>query len=177
MSQSVPGSTKRPIRGYIEAKLADETAITHLRDRLYERTGAATNFRRIPPHLTLIPPFTIDETQVDQVNRLLETSPLHGRTIPITGVGVWPSIVNPRVVLLTTPVDIEQERSRLATALEELGARDCEAPVRPHITLFKTDNGYTVSPSVKQSIHRAIGDNRFQWETTAAYIDFVVVSP
>jgi 2'-5' RNA ligase len=176
VSQAVPHKAARPVRAYVEAKLADETAIASLRDALYEETGVSGLYRKSDPHLTILPPFTIDKSATHVVNELLEDSALLGRKIPVKGVGVWPSLRNPRVILLDTPVDIAVERERLMNRLRDLGAVEMEEPVCPHITLFKTDNGYEVEDHVRDAIRRAVWANRDEWTTEIEYVDLSVVA-
>lgn len=176
MSQAVPHESDQPVRAYIEAKLSDERAIARLRDDIFEQTGAsAEEYRRSEPHLTILPPFTIDASKSHLVDDLIEESGLLDRPIPVEGVGVWPSLNNPRVILLDTPVDIKAEREQLMEDLRDLGATDFKEPVCPHITLFKTDNGYEVSDFVTDRIREAIWDNRESWTTSIEYVDFTVV--
>lgn len=175
MSQVVPHGSDRPVRAFIEAKLAGDERIKDLRDTLYNQTGAFNSYRKSDPHITIIPPFSIDKTHVGKVSRIIEETGLIGRRIPISGVGVWPSIQNPRVVLLTLPVEFSQARQTLLRKLQQMGAVDIEEPVRPHITLFKTDNGYEVKPHVKEAIQRTIWDNRDSWETEIKYVDMNII--
>lgn len=176
MSQAIPQGSEHPVRAYIEAKVSDVECITELRDSLYDQTGASTAYRKSQPHLTILPPFTIDKNEIPRVNELLEESGLVGRDIPITGVGVWPSIKNPRVVLLNSPINLKKNRQSLTENLRELGAVNMEDPVRPHITLFKTDNGYTIDEHVKKSIQKSVWDNRTEWKTEVKYVDFRVIT-
>ena len=176
MSQAVPHGYDRPVRAFIEAKVSEDGEIASLRDDLYTEIDASSKYRKSEPHLTILPPFTIDKSHAHRVNQLLEESGLIGRDIPVRGVSVWPSVQNPRVVLLDTPIDIEKERQTLMQKLRDLGAVEMNQPVYPHITLFKTDNGYEIPSPMKGRIQRAVWDNREKWETEIKYVDFTIVA-
>lgn len=166
---------QRPVEAYIEAKVADDDAIKRLRDDLFSVTQPDSDFRRKDPHVTIIPPFTIDAKDIPKVDDILSESPLLGEPLPIAGVGIWPSVQNPRVVLLDVDIDLEEERERLLSKLRDLGAVDIAEPVNPHITLFKTDCGYSLSERERRDIQRMVANNRDSWETEIEYIDCTVV--
>jgi 2'-5' RNA ligase len=163
------------VSAYISASLADEAAIHRLRDELYQRIGLGTDYRLSEAHLTIIPSFIISEDCAHAVDKKLAELDLRGRRIKINGVGIWPNIQNPRVILLDCDIDLEDERTALLDVLERSGVKEMPVPVKPHITLFKCDNGYILDPDIREQILQEVAANRDQWETTIQYVDLVKI--
>jgi 2'-5' RNA ligase len=163
------------VSAYVSASLADEAAIHRLRDELYQRIGLGTDYRMSEAHLTIIPSFVIPDDCAHAVQKKLAELDIEGRTIEIKGVGIWPNVQNPRVVLLDCDIDIENEREELLDVLRGAGVKDLPAPVKPHITLFKCDNGYILDPERRERIIQEVAANREQWETTIQYVDLVKI--
>ena len=165
--------TDEPITGYIDLKVRNSECIKEVRDEVYFQSGAHIEGYCIKePHITIIPPFSIPRSQAQAVEELVSSSQLIGEEVIFTGMGVWPSIRNPRVVLLTTSLSLREERERLMTNLARLGASFNTRPVKPHLTLFKIDNGFEVETAVKHRLRQCIFEQRGFWSDTVEFVDF-----
>ena len=177
MSQTVP-RCENETTAFIEAKLASEPRIKYIRDLLYKRIGSPSEYTLSNPHITIVPPFRFDSSSTREVSRIIDSASLEETAVPVKGVSVWPSINNPRVVLLDTPVDLVHPRRKILKQLEKIGATWSEPPVNPHITLFKTDVGHTISPNLKRRIHLEVQSKRMRsdaWKTSVKYFDLNVI--
>lgn len=163
------------VSAYVSASLADEAAIHRLRDELYQRIGLGTDYRLSEAHLTILPSFVIPSDCAHAVQKKLAELDIEGREVKIKGVGIWPNIQNPRVVLLDCDIDLEQDRAELLDVLRSVGVKDLPVPVKPHITLFKCDNGYILDPERRERILQEVAKNRTSWETTIQYVDLVKI--
>lgn len=164
-------STESRQRRYIEAKLSKEDKIIEIRDDLFERLPVKNKYRKSDPHITIIPPFTIPESHVHDIHRDVEELNFEGTTVTVNGASVWPSLQNPRVVLLDVSVDLDPIRDKLMNSLEEYEADLEQEPVNAHITLFQCDNGYTIPETAKDYLQECIMDYRESWELEIQYID------
>lgn len=160
---------------YIEAKLSHSNRIRQLRDKLFEKFIASNKYRKVEPHITILPPFTIPQQKVHPLTQKLDTLPLKETPVTINGLSVWPSLNNPRVILLdvTVALDLSYYRKELLDILHTAGAKIKHEPVSAHITLFKADNGHEIKESSKDQLREFIWANREQgpWSTTIEYID------
>jgi 2'-5' RNA ligase len=150
-------------RAYISAKLEHDLRLRSLRDRLYNCIDGSKYYRKIDPHITVIPPFNIKDGHEEEVQELVDKSSLTGKEVVINSLAVWENISKPYVVMLNISIDMEEERERLLDGLEGMTVNDIPQPVRPHITLFKTGEWYESHPErTKESIQQEIMDrNRF----------------
>lgn len=163
------------ISAYVSASISDEIAVHKLRDKLYERVGLGTEYRLSDAHITILPSFEIPRDYTHALDKKLAELDLEGRTVEIHGVGIWPNVQNPRVVLLDCTIDLSDEREELLDVLRDIGVRDLPEPVKPHITLFKCDNGYILEDERRKKILEEVAMNRESWETTIQYVDLVRV--
>lgn len=145
------------MRAYISAKLQDEMWIRRLRDDLYSLTGARLYYRKVNPHITVIPPFTFDGQKENEVRELVNDCPLKGRDVNVNGLSVWKNIDEPFVVMLDVDVEMQDVRDRMMTKLRNGLSANVSEPVDPHVTLFKTTGDWDdVSSDIKDSIEREI---------------------
>lgn len=156
---------------YIEAKLANSSRIERIRDNLYNKFLESDKYRKVEPHLTIIPQFNIPRENICDIHNLVSNMNLEHMEIEINGLSVWPSLKNPRVVLLDVEADLSQARETLKKALRNYKAELINKPVNAHITLFKTDNGYELSQEATSQLQELIWDNRNQWSTHIKYVD------
>lgn len=159
---------------YISARLADSDRIHELRDMLYDSLPLPdTEYTRREAHLTIIPSFQITQDQFHTINQTLTDLDLSGREVRIEGLGVYPDIINPRVVLLDASIDLSDTRDELLDTLSQVGATNITEPVPPHITLFKCDNGYVLDDWRRERLQDSILDHRDEWTTEITYVDLV----
>jgi 2'-5' RNA ligase len=125
-------------RAYISARVKDELRIKSIRDKLWAIADAREYYKKVTPHITVIPPFTVKKGSEQNVEQLVEDSPLVGREVKVNRIGVYENIIEPYVVLLNVDVEIEDVRRDLLDELPEHTQGEIIEPVRPHITLFKT---------------------------------------
>lgn len=156
---------------YIEAKLANSSRIKRIRDNIYNKFLESDKYRKVEPHLTIIPPFNIPKDNVSDIHEVVSNIDIKHMSIDINGVSVWPSLQNPRVVLLDVEAELSQARETLKKALENYKAELINEPVNAHITLFKTDNGHDLSPEGISQLQELIWENRNHWSTQIQYVD------
>ncbi len=162
---------------YISARLADSDRIHALRDRLFNSLPLGEDkYTRRDAHLTIIPSFQVPRERFHEINRVLTDIDLTGKPITVHGLGVYPDIRNPRVVLLDVHADLAQARERLMDVLNQVGATNITPPVPPHITLFKCDNGYVVEDWQREKLQECIVNNRNKWSTEIKYVDLIHTS-
>lgn len=144
-------------RVYISAKPDKYLYVKSLRDELWRIVDARYDYMKSDPHITVIPPFSIDDDKTDQVDEIISGLRLKGQDVKVNGLSVYKNIHRPRVVMLDIEVDMESEREYLKKELKKLTDSNIRDPVNPHITLFKTSvNSGDVSDKLKQSLQNEI---------------------
>lgn len=144
-------------RAYISARVKDELRIKQLRDRLWMMTDARRFYKKKNPHITVVPPFTVKEGCEREVERLVDDCPLKGREVEVNTLGVYENIHKPYVVLLDVDVEIEEVRNNLIDDLQQYVDGRIIEPVRPHITLFKTQGWWDeAEQDVKETLQYEI---------------------
>lgn len=156
---------------YIEAKLAHSSRIERIRDNLYDKFIESDKYKKVDPHLTIIPPFNIPEDNLSDIHEEVSNMNLENMEVKVNGLSIWPSLKNPRVVLLDVEAKLTQVRETLKEYLKQYKAELEYEPVNAHITLFKTDNGYNLSDEATSQLQELIQNNRNQWETNIKYVD------
>lgn len=156
----------------IEATLEDSKRITNIRDELYnELPGTENHYHKLEPHLTVIPPFRVSTEIAHDIRELNAEQEFETEPVNIHGASVWPSLNNPRVLLLDVSVNFQQKRDTIYTYLKENDAEFKYEPVPFHISLFKCDNGYVIPDEFKQLIQDEIAKHRDTWTTEIKYSD------
>jgi len=125
-------------RTYVLAKIEDELQVKEVRDVLWASLDARKYYKKVDPHITVIPPFTVKPGYKEQVTNLVTDTNISGREVTVNGVEVYKSIEEPYVVLLDVDVKIEDVRDQIMEKLQEYVDGKIVDPVSPHITLFKT---------------------------------------
>lgn len=172
MSSSTEVGSEPTVTAYISAKLADPGKIHRIRDDLYSCVGT-NQYDLQDAHLTIIPSFELPVDEAPRIDKKLSQLNLPGQRVTINGVGVWPTIHNPRVVLLDCDVDLSETRATLLDALDQSNARDVPSPVPPHVTLFKCDNGHNIDEATKRTIQHELTSFRDTWETEIRFVDLI----
>lgn len=146
-------------RTYISAKLEDDLRLRSLRDEVYNCVNGSKYYKKVDPHITVIPPFNVKSGCEEEVENIVNDSKVTGNKVEINNLAVWENISKPYVVMLDVSVDLSDERDRLLEELKPIAAGKVTNPVRPHITLFKTGEWYENHPEkTRRSIQREIID-------------------
>jgi len=124
-------------RAYIGASLEDDLRLRGLRDEIYNSIGSPRNYKKKTPHITVIPPFSVESEHKDNIRELVNSSSLPGEAVRCRNLAVWKNINVPRVVMLNVGVNIDDERHIIKSGLKQIGVENVPDPVDPHITLFK----------------------------------------
>lgn len=159
----------------VRASIGDEQSVRSIRDSLFTLCSR-DKYRKIDPHITLIPPFELEDTEkYTQLNEYIDTLNTENLTFTVNGASVYPSLNNPRVVLLDiTPSDkLKQVREKVLNWIQQQNVTFWYEPTPLHITLFKCDNGYTLAEDKKEFLQRSIWNQRESWTDTIEYIDLI----
>ena len=161
----------------ITGELQSEDMILSVRDELFQ-ICPKNKYRLIDPHLTILPPFELSEKLVTDIHDIIEAYSNSDFSMSIEGVGVYPNLSNPRVVLLdvTPSEDIRELRSELVEFLRDQNVEFRYDPTPFHITLFKCDNGYTLAEDRKQLLQNRVASNRESWANSLSnvYLEEVI---
>lgn len=125
-------------RAYISAKVENEIEVKQQRDTLWQVTDAHRYYKKVDPHVTIVPPFTVKDGHEEDVQRIVDRLNVKGKTVEVTDIGFYENINDPFVVMLSVSVDLQRERDLLMEELPQHTKRNIIEPVTPHITLFKT---------------------------------------
>lgn len=159
-------------KAYVSAKLQDTNHFTILRDSVYSKTSASCCYKKVKPHITVIPPFSIKGGHVDEVYDIVSDSPLVNRRVRIKGLSVYKNIVEPYVVLLDVDVKMEKERERILNQLDNHIVELKEEPVNPHITLFKVVSwDANIPQAIKRNIQKEIIEREIIPDTRIKSVD------
>lgn len=148
------------------AKVKDELAMKQHRDVLWLVTGAHKYYKKVEPHITLIPPFTVKPGHEKEVQNIVSQLNVRGKNVKVTGIDLYEDIDQPYVVMLPVDVDLEEERKELMEKLPPHAEGNIIEPVSPHITLFKTQGWWgEVDINTRDSLKHEL-DNRQPSNTT-----------
>lgn len=125
-------------RAYISAKIENELEVKKQRDTLWLVTGAHRYYKKVDPHITIIPPFTVKEGHEKDVESVVSKLNMIGKSVNVTDFNLYEDIQEPYVVMLSVDVDLQNERNVLMNELAPHTKGNIVEPVAPHITLFKT---------------------------------------
>lgn len=156
---------------YITAKLKADKKLCRVRNEIYDRVGGIRYYKKVSPHITVIPPFYIDKTKVSEVNKLVDQSGIVGKNVEYTNLMVWESLNNPEYVMLSAKVDMWDTQVMLLDSLADMGATHLKTPVPPHTTLFKSNHMWEVPTTpLKANIQSCIGDYTDIEDTTISEV-------
>lgn len=125
-------------RAYVSAKLKDELPLREQRDTIWNVINGSAYYKKVDPHITVIPPFTMKEGHEKDVKREVEQVDLKGTEVRMKEVDVYESIDKPYVVLVQVDTEIREKQLSLKESLEQYANGGIIQPPEPHITLFKT---------------------------------------
>lgn len=154
------------VSAYVSTELADKAKIENIRESMMWRTDADAFYRRVTPHITVVPPFRVPRDNLTEVQGIVNSVELEDTHVEVKGAGVWPNIDTPYVVLLDVDVNLNNTRNTLISQLREVGAKRIKEPVKPHITLFKTKGFWSTIPdTLKVQLQSEIMDYRVIQDT------------
>jgi 2'-5' RNA ligase len=124
-------------RAYIYAKLEDEVLIRGLRDRIFRATNASKYYKKVEPHMTIVPPFEVKESHESAVKEVTCQSELDNSQIKFESLSSYTSPEKPYVVSLDVEWQLAQQREQLLDKLEPYLERSPSKEFEPHVTLLK----------------------------------------
>lgn len=165
------------MRAYISAKPDNTIWIKSLREELFRIREAPNYYQRKNPHITIVPPFSLNEDNVSDLKRAIDKVDLQGREISINGLSTYSNIHNPSVVMLNIDVDIEDEREMLMEEASQYANGNIPDPVNPHITLLKSYADRKEFPySLKRRLQREIMERNSFVDSKIGKIDVILKS-
>lgn len=146
---------------YVSTELRDKQRIEVLRDNMLWNIDADTFYKRVTPHITIVPPFLIPADNIDDFKEVIDNTELEDHHVEVNGAAVWRNIHKPYVVMLDVDAQIEQMCYELVSEAKQLGGYNFKEPVSPHITLFKSKGWWeTVPDTVAWKLQTEIKRNR-----------------
>lgn len=162
-------------RVYVSGRLKDELRIEQIRDYIWVRTNAREYYRRKDPHITIIPPFTVSDSEIEDVEDEIKSVTFRGEKIEIKTVGVYENIHKPYTVQLDVEHDMHSKTDRLISTLSQYDTSGLRHPNSPHITLFKTQGWWDQVPEdMKKSIQHEVMSTLMLNETEISSVDIEV---
>jgi len=152
---------KETVSAYVSTELRDKQRIETIRDNMMWNIDAETFYKRVTPHITIVPPFTIPKDKLEQFENIVKSVRLTDTYVTVNGAAVWRNIRNPYVVMLDVDVDIHDATSYLMDEAGKLEGTNFKEPVSPHITLFKSKGWWEEVPdTVAWKLQTEIKRNR-----------------
>lgn len=160
-------------RGYVDAKFYEEQELSRIQNELYNEL-CIDDYSIDTPHITIYPCFNIKKGNEPSLISLVdEHINLEGKTVKITGVDLWPSEDNPRVILLNVNLDINDEREVIKTYINNNDGTTIGRLSPTHISLLKSDSMRHIDDEDKKFISDIISDIKYPTEVTIKYVDVV----
>lgn len=145
-------------RVYITSKLRHENKLCRVRDGVSHDIRANDYYEKVSPHITIVPPFYIEEGEKDLVYDILERVDIEKTHVGINNLKVWPNITDLDYIMLDVDTDIRDQQITLVDSFREAGGEYMKSPVDPHITLLKTNRMWDDPPEwLKRSVQGVIG--------------------
>lgn len=145
-------------RVYITSKLKQEEKLCRTRDGVSHDLRADDCFEKVDPHITIVPPFYIDEGERSMVHNKLERIDIEDTEVNINHLKVWPNLGSINYIMLDVDADIRDEQFMLADSFRDDGAELIKTPVEPHITLLKRKRKRDSSPYwLKRRVQDMVG--------------------
>lgn len=139
-------------RVYVSGSLENELQLKQLRNYLWVSIDAHEHYKRIHPHITIIPGFNVREENTDKVKKIIRQTNLRGQNIRVNRLAVYENIHKPYVVQINIEYDIDEKIDNLISRLRPISKTNIRHPVSPHITLFKTQGWWDKLPRDKREI-------------------------
>lgn len=145
-------------RVYISSKLKAQNRLCRIRDGVSHDIRASDYYEKVRPHITIVPPFYVDDEKTDMVHGMLERTDIEGTEVKINNLKIWPNMKELRYIMLDVDVDIRDEQYELTDDLRDAGAEYMKSPVSPHITLLKSNREWEIPPeSLVDRVQDTIG--------------------
>lgn len=149
-------------RVYISASVKDELRLKEMRNLIWLRTKAQEYYKKKTPHITIVPPFTVENENLDSVESIVSNYNLEGSSIDVKSLSVYENIHKPYVVQLDVQHNIHSLIDSLINELDNVAKSHMTYPASPHITLFKTQGWWdTVPDEIKRKLQDEILVNKF----------------
>ena len=167
--------SKEYVSVYVSTDLRDKKRIESIRDGIMWNLDAETFFKRVTPHITVLPPFMIPEHNLDEFEEAVHDAKLQDYNVKVNGASVWRNIRRPYVVMLDVDAQIEDVGGELRQTAEELGGYNFKEPVSPHITLLKSKGWWEHIPdTVAWRLQKEIKRNRVVQNTEIEKLKMMV---
>ena len=145
-------------RVYITSKLRDENKLCRVRDGVSHEIRANDYYEKVSPHITIVPPFFIEEGERDMVYDILKRVDIEETQVEINNLKVWPNIKELNYIMFDVDADIRDQQITLVDSFRQAGGEYMKSPVDPHITLLKTNRQWEIPPEwLKRSVQGVIG--------------------
>jgi len=142
---------------YVEAKLKDQSRLCRLRNKLYSSVNGSYYYKKKSPHITLVPPFYINEDDIGRLEQYIDESGIEGKEVRTKDLMVWSSLREPMHFILDVECDIDNEVRDLVEHVNSLRTQLGDTPVPYHITMFSRTGMWSTAPSVlRNDIQNAI---------------------
>jgi len=142
---------------YVEAKLKDQSRLCRLRNKLYSSVNGSYYYKKKSPHITLVPPFYINEDDIGRLEQYIGELGIEGEEVITKDLMVWNSLKEPMHFILDVECDIDSEVRDLVECVNSLRTQLGDMPVPYHITMFsKTGMWNTAPPALRSDIQSAI---------------------
>lgn len=167
--------SKEYVSVYVSTDLTDRKRIESIRDGMMWNLEAETFFKRVTPHITVLPPFMIPESNLDKFKEAVQQVRLPDNTVTVNGAAVWRNVRRPYVVMLDVDVKMGGLIRELRNEADELGGYNFKEPVSPHITLLKSKGWWESIPdTVAWRLQKEIKRNRVVQNTQIEKLKVIV---
>jgi len=146
-------------RVYITSHVEDHERLCRIRNEIWSTVDSIGLYRKVNPHITIVPPFYIPEEKMGVVDEALDRIDIEGKSVNIQNFKVWPDLSESTYLMLNVDVDMRDEQLSLVDDLRDSGAEYMKTPVSPHITMMKSNREWSEPPDdVKRRIQSTVGD-------------------
>lgn len=167
--------TKENVSVYVSTELRDKQRIETIRDNMMWRLEAETFYKRVTPHITIVPPFQLPKENIGKFREVVNQVDNGEVDVKVNGAAVWRNLRNPYVVMLDVDVDLGHTHDYLVDRASMLGGFDFKDPVDPHITLLKSKGWWEVVPhTLMMKLQKEIHTNRMVQDTQITEVKLMV---
>lgn len=153
-------------RVYISAEVTDKLRLIALRDELYEFIDAPLYYRKVSPHITIIPQVIVEEGHKQEIREVAQTLSDRDIGVELISLGVWKNISNPYIILLDIRMDVDKLRNEIINELDKYTINTILNMRKPHITLMKTKGWPDKVPrEITESIQYEIMNRNINFNT------------
>jgi 2'-5' RNA ligase len=131
---------------YVSGKVKDEMQIRQVRDYVWVAIQAHEYYKKLDPHITIVPAMSVDEKNLDVVESIIDSTSFRGSPVEIKMLSVWKNIHRPYVVQLDVDLEFNNQIKELIEELRPYANNKLPYPDKPHISLFKTQGWWDDIP-------------------------------